>query len=219
MSGQMSRREFLVVGACAAATLAVAGPAGCAPKSEPPAVETPSMEFGGEVMSKRVLVGYATRTGSTTGVAEAIGETIGARGFEVDVKPLRERPSLAGYDAVVLGSAINGGAWLPEAIAFAESNRAALASVPVAAFCVHAMNAGDEPKKVARRLAYLDKLREVVTPVDEGFFLGKGPDAVSTSLIARWAFKAFGGSAEGDCRDWDAIRAWAQATPVAGTDS
>ena len=44
---------------------------------------------------------------------------------------------------------------------------------------------------------------------DEGYFLGKGPTAEDSSLITRWAFRAFGGSGEGDCRDWDRIREWA----------
>jgi len=55
-------------------------------------------------------------------VAEAIGRTLGERGYAVDVKPLRDKPSPGGYDAVVVGSAINGGAWLPEAIGWVESN-------------------------------------------------------------------------------------------------
>lgn len=66
-------------------------------------------------MNRRILVGYATRNGSTTGVAEKIGETLGERGYSVDVVPLKERSSPEGYDAVVLGSAVNGGQWLPEA--------------------------------------------------------------------------------------------------------
>jgi menaquinone-dependent protoporphyrinogen oxidase len=165
-------------------------------------------------MSGKVLVGYATRTGSTVGVAEAIAETLAERGFAVDVRPLRENPSTDGYDAVVLGSAVNGGAWLPEALTFVENNAAALGKIPVAAFCVHIMNAGGDAKSTRKRLAYLDKVRTVVKPVDEGFFLGKGPTAQDTSLVMRWAFRTFGGSGEGDCRDWDTIRGWATKVPV-----
>lgn len=166
-------------------------------------------------MTGRILVGYATRTGSTTGVAEAIGKTLAERGFAVDVKPMRERPSIDGYDAVVLGSAVNGGQWLPEAMSYVQANAAALARVPVAAFCVHSMNGGADEKQTTRRLAYLDRLREIVRPAAEGFFLGQGPDPKDTSLIARWAFKAFGGSGEGDMRDWDKIAAWARDLRIA----
>ena len=38
-----------------------------------------------------------------------------------------------------------------------------------------------------------------------------GPTPEDTSLIARWAFKAFGGDGEGDVRDWDKIRALGRA--------
>jgi menaquinone-dependent protoporphyrinogen oxidase len=165
-------------------------------------------------MSKRVLVGYATGTGSTTGVAEAIGKTLAERGLSVDVKPMKERPSLDGYDAVVLGSAINGGQWLPEAVDFLETNQQALRQVPTSLFCVHAMNCGPDPKKTKRRLAYLDKERAIVTPASEGFFAGVGPTGADANAVARWAFRAFGGDVEGDGRDWDAIAAWAQRVPV-----
>jgi hypothetical protein len=91
-----------------------------------------------------------------------------------------------------------------------ESNAGALGSIPVAAFCVHSMNGGSDEKQTRRRQAYLDKVRALITPAAEGFFLGKGPTADDTSLIARWAFKAFGGTAEGDARDWATIGAWAE---------
>jgi menaquinone-dependent protoporphyrinogen oxidase len=210
----MDRREFVRIGACAGAITAIAFTGGCAAAetagSDESAIETPSFTFGEETgMSKRVLIGYATRTGSTTGVAEAIGRTLGERGYAVDVKPLREKPSPGGYDAVVVGSAINGAAWLPEAIGWIESNASVLRDIPTAVFCVHSMNGGTDEKQTRKRTAYLDKVHAAVTPAAEGFFLGKGPTADDTSLIARWAFKTFGGTAEGDARDWDKIRTWA----------
>lgn len=162
----------------------------------------------------RVLVAYATGTGSTTGVAEEIGRTLAARGYAVDVMQMSERPAVAEYDAVVLGSAVNGGKWLPQAVSFVQDNAECLGRAPVAAFCVHSMNGGSDAKQTRKRLAYLDSVRAAVNLVDEGYFLGVGPTKDDTGAFARWAFKTFGGTAEGDSRDWDAIREWAEGLAV-----
>ncbi len=160
-------------------------------------------------MSKRVLVAYATGTGSTAGVAEAIGATLGERDYDVDVRPLGLATSPACYDACVIGSAVNAGAWLPTAMDWLRVHAEALRSMPVAVFCVHGMNGGRDDKKTRKRLAYLDPVRAILTPVSEGYFLGMGPTPADTGAVALWMFKVFGGTAEGDSRDWAAIRAWA----------
>lgn len=213
MSEGLTRRELVLTGTLAAAGIAVGASSGCAgPGSEAKAdVDTPSFEFKGETtMSGKLLVGYATRTGSTVGVAEEIARALSGRGYEVDVRPLRENPSLEGYDGAVLGSAVNGGQWLPEAVSFVQANKVALSRMPFAAYCVHIMNAGDDAKAAGKRKGYLDSVRAVTAPGAEGFFPGKGPSAEDSSLIMRWAFKAFGGAGEGDCRDFEAIRSWAE---------
>ncbi|MDZ4168244.1 MAG: flavodoxin domain-containing protein [Coriobacteriia bacterium] len=217
MPTQMTRREFVTTTAVLGAAAAAGGLTGCAASVEQDSalVPTPSTSYGGGLsVSKRVFVGYATGTGSTVGVAEMIGETLGKRGFDVDVKPMKDQPSLDGYEAVILGSAVNGGHWLPEAEAFVVANGDPLGKVPVALFCVHAMNTGPEAKKVARRQAYLDKVRETVKPVAEGYFVGVGPNDAESNWFTRTMFRTFGGDIEGDGRDWNAIKAWAEQVPV-----
>lgn len=212
MAHTWSRRQFVLAGSLVVAGAVVADLSrGVGGMDADDDVSTPSETYGGESsMGGRVLVGYATRTGATTGVAQAIGEELAGRGYTVDVKPLKERPDVSGYGAVVLGSAVNGAAWLPEAVQFAERSAEALKAVPTAIFSVHIMNLGSDEKAARKRAGYTSAVHKTLSPVAEAFFAGKGPDASDTSLIARWAFKAFGGGGEGDCRDWDAIKQWAR---------
>jgi menaquinone-dependent protoporphyrinogen oxidase len=192
--------------------LAAASTSGCnRSPSEATSAATPSASYGkGNIMGSKILVGYATRTGSTVGVAEEIGRTLADRGFTVDVRPLKDSPSLAGYDAAVVGSAINGANWLPEAKEYAQANAALLGELPLAVFCVHGMNTGPGEKKRKKRLAYIDDIRELVSPEHEGYFAGTGLDPEETSKFEAWAFRTFGGDVEGDGRDWPKIRAWAE---------
>lgn len=177
----------------------------------PTVTETPSFSFGEQAApGGRILVTYATRTGSTVGVAAAIGETLGQRGFSAEVKPARDAPALDGYQRVIMGSAINGGKWLPEAVDFVANNRATLNQMPAALFCVHIMNLGEDERSRRNRLAYLDDIRAQIQPVDEAFFAGLGMNPDEQSPFIRWAYLTFKVGPVGDCRDWDQIRAWGQ---------
>jgi menaquinone-dependent protoporphyrinogen oxidase len=159
-------------------------------------------------MTSHVLVTYATRAGSTVEVAKTIGEVFEARGFSVDVVPVTTDPPVAGYDAVVLGSAIRMGKWLPEAITFLENHKDRLATMPVALFTVHMNNLSDDETSRENREHYLDEVRALVHPVSTAFFAGAiNPQRLTfvDRLILRMV-KA----PEGDFRDWEAIHAWAE---------
>src|SRR5512137_2127310 len=90
----------------------------------------------GMTMKEKILVTYATRAGSTAGVAEAIGSRLAEAGGEVEVLPMQEVKDLSTYRAVVLGSAIQDRQWLPEAMDFVRQRKDELARLPVAAFLV-----------------------------------------------------------------------------------
>jgi menaquinone-dependent protoporphyrinogen oxidase len=164
-------------------------------------------------MSNRILVTYATRAGSTIEVAAAIGETLSGNGIMVDVRPVKERPSVQDYQAVVIGSAIRMGNWLPEAVNFVKDNQAPLSRVPTAFFSVHMLNRGEDEVSRQARQAYTAVVRQILTPVDEAFFSGK-MDYNRLSFLDRTIAKAVEkqtNSRPGDFRDWERIRAWAQA--------
>ena len=57
-------------------------------------------------MSDKILVTYASRLGSTAGVAEAIGKTLKDNGAQVEVQRMEDVTDVTPYAAVVAGSAI-----------------------------------------------------------------------------------------------------------------
>jgi menaquinone-dependent protoporphyrinogen oxidase len=167
-------------------------------------------------MPNKLLVAYSSRTGSTVGAAEAIGKTLAEHGLEVVVREMKDVSDLSSYKAAVVGSAIQNRQWLPEAMDFVRANRAALNAMPVAAFLVCmtlAMRRGDYREQVS---AWLDPVRALVKPVSVGLFPGALDISKIPSGSDRLKFRLsvlFGVWTEGDHRDWDAIRTWANSLP------
>ncbi len=164
-------------------------------------------------MPNKILVTYASRTGSTVGVAEAIGKTLAESGAQVDVCPMQDVKDLSSYDAVVAGSAIQAAHWLPEAMQFIRTHQVALSRKPFAAFLVCmtlALKKGDYHDHV---VTFLQPVRTLVQPVSEGYFAGVLDIAKVPSFSERLKFRlsvAMGVWSEGDHRDWNAIRTWAE---------
>jgi menaquinone-dependent protoporphyrinogen oxidase len=159
-------------------------------------------------VSTRILVAYASKCGSTSHVASAIAHALADDGVTVDVVPIVDAPEVSGYDAVIVGSAIREGAWLPEAVSFVKANKEELEKVPTAFFTVSMTMREDTPENRATVAGYVAPVREILRPVSEGMFAGaldyaKLPPAMRDLLKARRM-------PEGDFRDWNAIRDWAE---------
>lgn len=167
-------------------------------------------------MNQPILITYATHSGSTTGVAEAIAETFRKNGAEVEVKPMHAVTDLSPYRAVVAGSAIQGGKWLPDAMRFLRTHQAALSRKPFAAFfvCITLSMKGAEQYR-SGIAEWMAPVRALVRPVSEGCFAGmldfkKMPFSLNALmmrvpvLLGIWK--------TGDHRDWNAIRVWAERT-------
>ncbi len=167
-----------------------------------------------EMNTDRILITFATRTGSTRGVAEAIGAVLAETGAAVDVLPMQEVSDLTKYTAVVAGSAIQAKQWLPEALDFVRANRNALSSRPFAAFLVCmtlAMRQGESYRGFVSD--FMAPVRALVRPVSEGLFAGSLDIGRMPSLFDRLQFQISvwaGVWSPGDHRDWDAIRTWAR---------
>jgi menaquinone-dependent protoporphyrinogen oxidase len=161
-------------------------------------------------MKKRVLIAYASKCGSTGTVAEAIGQSLCGMGASVDVRLAGNVNDLSPYQAVIAGSAIRMGKWLPEAADFMKKNRDALSHVPCAYFVVCLTMKDDTPENRTKVMAYLDPVRKEspkVRPAAIGLF----PGAVNFGKLAfapRTILKVMG-APEGDYRNWPAVKAWA----------
>jgi menaquinone-dependent protoporphyrinogen oxidase len=99
-----------------------------------------------------ILVTYASRSGSTAGIAEEIGHVLTQQGILVDVRPMQEVNDITAYQAVVAGSAIRQEQWLPEAIHFIETHQRELAEKPVATFLVCMALAPEKQQRHAKAL-------------------------------------------------------------------
>ena len=160
-------------------------------------------------MSDKILVAYTTAAGSTTEVAEAIGQELAGGDGMVDVRRTKEVQDVSPYRAVVVGTGIRAGQVYRDTLAFLERHQEALSKVPVAYFIVCMTMKDDTEENRCQVETYVDQMRQKaphVQPVDVGLFAGK-MDFKTIPFLLRLIVKAMK-SEEGDFRDWEVIRAW-----------
>lgn len=166
-----------------------------------------------------VLVAYATRHGSTAGIAERIADTLSRHGVPAQARPVEEVHDVEGYDAVVLGGAAYMFHWLKPAVAFAKKHRTALAARPTWLFSSGPLGTdlvdpeGHDVLTTTRPKEW-DELTALVHPRGERVFFGAyDPDAPAIGFgerMVRHMPAARGAMPAGDFRDWPAIEAWAE---------
>lgn len=158
-------------------------------------------------MGKKILIAFASKYGSTREVAHAIEQRLYEKGASVEVWPVESVNSLDGYSAVIMGSAIRFGQWLPEALNFVKKFKAPLNRMPTAIFSVHMLALDDSETSRKQRQSYTEPVRKILTPEAEIFFAGKiEPERLS--FIERLMARAVHAPA-GDLLDWQVVRDWA----------
>ncbi|GAA5262083.1 flavodoxin domain-containing protein [Methanocalculus sp. MC3] len=157
-------------------------------------------------MNGRILVAYATRAGSTAGVAGAVTEVLRDAGYDVDLSLLNSDLIPEHYDAVILGGPIYMGA-MREVEEYVHAHHAALESRFKAAFAVGMSFVEDDEEKRAVARDALSKAISPFEPAHLGYFAGK-TDPAKLSFLQKVALKVVS-SPIGDFRDYEAIKAWA----------
>jgi menaquinone-dependent protoporphyrinogen IX oxidase len=192
-------------------------------------------------MSK-ILVTYATMSGSTAGAALAIGEELLHLGKEVDILPLEKVIDPAEYGAMIIGAPMVMG-WHRSALKFLRQHRAALQRIPLAIFvtalsltstgekevndvslCVdgnlakapqnsHRPNLKERYSNIRRYAAPILKAAQPARPVSLAFF-GGSLDYRRLKIPALLFVMVVIRTQAGDRRNWQAIRSWAQSLPA-----
>ena len=153
-----------------------------------------------------VLVAVASKHGGTRGIADAIADELRSWDVFAAVRDVDEAITFDAYDAVVLGSAIYLGSWLPAARRFLDVNRGELAAVPVWLFSSGPLGKdGPPPPETPNHLGELmissgARGHRLFVGSLEKQLLGFGERLAATLVHAP----------EGDFRDWAAIREWSR---------
>jgi menaquinone-dependent protoporphyrinogen oxidase len=159
-------------------------------------------------MTARILVAYASRKGSTAGIAQAIGKELTIEGYTVDVTEMKSVTSLAGYNAVVIGAPVYTGKVTGDVAAFVSPNKDELSRVPVAGFVTGIAPVYPKTGDVKGFTDQLVTALSPVRPVAVTMFAGT-LDAGKMNLVER-SLTTLMKVPTGDFRDWDAIAAWAK---------
>lgn len=153
----------------------------------------------------KVLVVVSSKYGSTWAVGEAIAAELTAAGIDAAAVAPADVETLAGADAVVLGSPIYMNKWMEPARAFIARFEDELRRLPLWAFSVGMAGvpggAVENPPEIGMALL-------AVNPIDHRKFSGR-LDMAQLDLRER-SIARLGRASQGDFRDWDRIRAWAR---------
>lgn len=154
----------------------------------------------------RVLVAVASRHGGTQEIGAVLADVLREAGHDVDEAEPGDVALIDPYEAVVLGSAVYNGRWLPEARELAQRAATPLSRRPV--WLLSSGLAATLPASVATSSTEMRDLAERIAARGHRKFAGRLNRSV-LSFAERTIIAAARGR-DGDYRDLDAVREWAR---------
>jgi len=154
----------------------------------------------------KILLTSSSKHGSTDEVAAVIAERLRASKIDVDIQRPEDVDGVDDYDAFILGSAVYMTKWTQEAVDFTRRFHEPLKARPVWAFSV---GLSGLPKGKVSDPMRIGPVLLAIDPEDHVTFPGRF-DPSKLSLRER-SIARLGGASEGDYRDWDQVRQWADA--------
>lgn len=164
----------------------------------------------------KVAVVYSSKYGFTKGIADSIADRMRENRVEAVAQSADKLSRPQDYDAFVIGSAVFFGKWMKEAREFVTSNQDLLSRKPVWLFSSGPTGTNKTDKKGRDLLEMsipsdIAEFKKIINPRDHQVFYGGfniSQHGFGIRLLAKSA-KIREGMQEGDFRDWNEIRAWA----------
>ena len=162
----------------------------------------------------KILIAYATMSGSTQEIAEFVANEFNHLGQSVELRPCREVNDLNSFSGVVIGAPIYMFHLHKEAQRFLKHHHKSLAGLPVAVFAggPYGPNAAQDALEVRKNLdnelAKFVWLKPVSIQLVGGRF---DPELLRFPYNLIPALKQ---APANDARNWEEIRAWVQSLPA-----
>jgi menaquinone-dependent protoporphyrinogen oxidase len=159
-------------------------------------------------MKEKILVAYATKSGSTGDIAGTVAETLRENGKDAEAREISDIFDISPYTTIIIGSPIYHHKVLPDIMPFVRDHQNMLREIPVLAFLTGytLVDISPERKKAASRA--FDEIRNYIEIRETGYFAGKVSDD-GFNLREKAAMK-MEGIKPGDFRNKTAVRAWTQ---------
>ncbi len=164
-------------------------------------------------MEKKILVAFATKSGSTREIAEFITNTLQEKGVKAELKEMKSVKSVSEYDAFILGAPMYMFHIISDAHTFIKKIKKSLMDKKAAFFSLGPLNDAEKDWKEVNEIFNKEMAKYPwFTPVAIEVFGGKlDPTTLQFPYNLIPAMKNMPPS---DLRDWEKIRAWTESLPA-----